>query len=243
MSKKQIILYNNPIKELDIRLEDYLVPTKTLLPDWWLSINPSQKVDNNTKSNIRRCPSFLELFHKTYTLISPCDMELEISRFGFKANMRDNNWFNLGTHSSYIEGESQFGDKWDKDLVNIKFSPPISLSPKNKVTRFTYMPCFYHNPRPDLIVAPGTFELAPGMSLELNINTFVDFKGFPKTHVKNIEVKSGDPLATLMISDDMVKFEKAEIKRRPEKKLVGNHLSELKNHKPKQCPFSRLWKN
>ena len=229
---KQVILWDVLNQNHYTPIEDYIIPTQQLQPKWYKNLK--QASDPRTGiGNVKGCPSFQQLFKDSYTFVSPCDFELEVSRQGRRFLQPDNvGWWRVDTHTNIANGDSQMGQEWDKDLYNIKLSSNIRISiSTGRISIITLSP-FYHNPRSEFIIPTGVFDIIPNTTLELNLNTFIDLKGQTQIGSKTIVVKSGQPLAMLYLPQGTLDFEKTKLHYVPRKKFFGDYKESLK-----KCPF------
>ena len=228
---KQVILWDNLTHEFVTSITDYLIPTINLQPKWYKNLK--QVVDTRSgMGNVKTCPSFQQLFKDSYTFVSPCDFELEVGSQGHRMLQPSNIWWNTSTHTNIKNFPSQMGLDWDKNLYNVKLGPNILISTNiGKLTVVT-LPSFYHNPRTEILIPPGVFDITPNINLELNLNTFIDLKELSVADSKTIKIKSGQPLAMLYLPQGILGFEKTTLKPQPKKKFFGDHQNKLK-----KCPF------
>jgi hypothetical protein len=242
LSNKKIIYWDSLHKEVEIDISDYIIPTKEILPEWWKGIiAETHKFHGKKLNSVVQCPSYQDMFYKTYTFISPCDMTIEVSRFGFNFRGTDERWLHLSTHTINDKTNHQLGKLWDEDLVNLKINTNLIIQPKNHITKIFYLPSFYHDPRAELILAPGIMEMSPEQNAMFNFNFFVDLKEYSKTETKIISIDAGQPLACLYIDEGNTIFKKNYLKFKPKKKFSGEWLKNLRvfknKQKEKKCPF------
>ena len=228
---KQIILWDVVDKNYETPITDYIIPTQQLQPKWYKNLK--QVVDPRSGvGNVKSCPSFQQLFKDSYTFISPCEFEVEVARQGHRINQPDNIWFKTASHTNLQNIPSQMGLEWDKDFYNLKFGPNIMISTNVGKLTIISLPPFYDNPRSDIIIPPGVFDITPSVNLQLNLNTFIDLKGLATTESKTIKVKQGQPLAMLYLPQGVLDFERTTLHTQPRKSFFGDYQNKIK-----KCPF------
>ena len=229
--KKQVLLWDVIDKKYDTPITDYLIPTKQLQPKWYKNLK--QVVDPRSGvGNVKSCPSFQQLFQDSYTFVSPCDFEIEVGRQGHRILQANSIWWKIDSHTNIQNHPSQMGLEWDKDLYNVKFGPNILIS--TNVGKLTVMslPPFYYNPRSEIIIPPGVFDITPSINMQLNLNTFIDLKGMSVTDSKTIKIKAGQPLAMLYLPQGTLDLERTTLHSQPRKKFFGDYKEKLK-----KCPY------
>jgi len=229
--EKQVILFDIVDERSNIRLSDYFIPTKEFKPKWFKNLK--QNIDpTNGMGNVITCPSFIELFKNSYTYVSPCDINIEVSRLGHRAILPDPKWFMFDSHTHKNNAPSQMGKEWPRDLYNLKFVPRMFITTNIGKVNMVIVPAFFHNPYPDIIIAPGIFELTPSVTINPNLNTFIDLKDIKNNDSKKIKVKAGDPLAMFYFPNGILDIKKSTVEEIPRKKFFLDHSTKIKN-----CPF------
>ena len=229
--QKQVLLWDIINKDYDTPITDYIIPTQQLQPKWYKNLK--QVVDSKSgMGNVKSCPSFQQLFRDSYTYISPCDFEIEVARQGHRIHQPSDIWWRVATHTNIQNQPSQMGLEWDKDFYNVKFGPNIMISTNVGKVTIMSLPPFYNNPRSEIIIPPGVFDITPSITMQLNLNTFIDLKGISVADSKTIKIKSGQPLAMLYLPQGVLDFERTTLKEQPRKTFFGDYQNKLK-----KCPF------
>ena len=237
----QYILWDTEEKSTrDTQVSDYLIPTNKLKPKWYSNLKPTID-DASGISNVKSCPSFHQIFKDSYTFISPCDLEIEVGRYGYNLLSADSVWFRSSSHTHISGKKSQMGDEWDKDFYNIKLGANIILATNKSKLTVLNLHSYYHTPRTSLIIPPGVYNLTKEIPLQLNLNIFVDIKDLSEAGTKKILVKKGDPLALFYIPEGFKSMKKANLKTLPRRFFVGDYMKSIKElgkkKKQKKCPF------
>jgi len=229
----------------DVNLDDFLIETRKLKPKWFRSLE--RDIDPYTMvGSAKTCPSFAELFDKSYTYVAPCDIELELSKLGYRCVLPHPSFLKLNSHT-YLSAEDkkrgtkrQMGELWDENIVNIKFMSNLKLkTTSGKVDTVTFSN-FYYDPKSDIRASAGLFTITSNMSHELNINTFIDVSDLKGLETKKIFLEKGYPICMIYFPNGKVKFKKQEFKYIPQKYMHNNYrrkVLEVGKEKNKKCPF------
>lgn len=228
--------YNN------IDISDYLIPLNKNKPEWFSKLK-GRKNDITGISNIKTCPSVLDLFKNSLTLISPCDFSVEVSQMGWKVSQMPFDWLKIDSHTATSPGlYTQMGYDFNQNFFNLKFNIPIIISPTRKKVKFIFLSTFFNDPVSDIIIPPGIATLLPENPLHLNLNSFVDLTGLKGSESLVINFRQGQPLSNIYFPDGIPKLVKNEkLKYKPRKTHYLDWSNREKNYDSKvsKCPFHK----
>lgn len=235
MKDKDIILWDAKFetKYYDLDISRYLTDTMKKLPLWYKDI----KLYDNF--SIKRCPSFIELFKNSYTIISPTDFTLKFSKSKRSANFLTSNenkeYLSLETHTiNPIDGIFQM-NYFNPDFQNVKLSFPLAIRSKKGRIDAIMFSNFYHNPSYPLQAAPGIWPLIDDYTNQFNVNFFINWE-----INKNLEVKKGDPLALMYFPNGKPELEKAYLKEELHENIHYRNSKESGFYLKKmaKCPYN-----
>jgi len=242
-------------------LKDYLVPTREILPKWFKGLRQTKDYFSMFP-NARTCPSFIDLFKDSYTFVAPCDIHFKIDSKGVNFVTAEDGWFETHSHTAQkppkgvwenvvneIGSLNQMGDLWDQQIHNIKFMTGLQLGVNHGEFRFMQMPSYWHDPNATFFTPPGISTVTNANPLDLQLNTFIDFKKYrdkdgnlPEKGIFET-IKVGTPLAVIYLPDGYLPYEKGKLNKRLRKKFLSDysdHLKEFRSDelkKKSKCPF------
>lgn len=195
------IHYNPTI--IGIQPEEILVPAMNFLPKWWMNLKGNlvssdedlahMMADMQVLSTAKRCPSFIELFKKSFVIKTPCDLIIDIDWRQKMIQSRTNlplidlwvspawqvpkpdeapesSFYKAGFHDL-----SQLGE-FNENLINIKFNINVFLTSNNEDLELIFMDPIYWKDTSNeffmnLKTLPGILPLKKeGYPLPINTN-------------------------------------------------------------------------
>jgi len=204
----------------DINLEDYLVPTKELLPEWYKSLKPKQY--SNGVSNVKSCPSFMELFHNSYCYISPVSFAIKVEDDNLFFKSDNEEYLTVNSHTSVGYDDSQMGPLWYSHMHNVKIEVNMYVKSSTGRCDMVILPPDYHNPKLELRAAPGIISLIDNFAIQFNLNMFLD-----SSKTTNVFIKKGDVLAYLYDSDGVLPFKRTDILPPPRPWSTGAYIKSM----------------
>jgi hypothetical protein len=247
-------------------LKDYLVPTREILPKWFKSLKQTTSYFTMFP-NVRTCPSFIDLFKDSYTFVAPCDIHFKIDAKGVNFVSAEDGWFETHSHTAQkapkgvwndVANEAgalnQMGSLWDQQIHNIKFMTGLQLGVNHGEFRFMQLPSYWHNPNATFFTPPGISTVTEANPLDLQLNTFIDFKKYRDKNGDLIKegvhetIKVGTPMGLIFLPDGYLPFEHGKLNKRLRKRFLSDytdHLKEFRNDKKNKeekgkCPFPFL---
>jgi hypothetical protein len=143
------VKFTSPIIGLAETKELHPQPSKNFIPKWFKDTPIDSPEDNKyiskVKPNLRtvkKCPSFMEIFHQGYTIVSPCDIWLKYKdgQWEWKCSHPDitMNYFAYNAMAKYLP-------KHSKDKVIFKLANPwYVMTPKGYSSYIVPMPYTYN---------------------------------------------------------------------------------------------------
>lgn len=251
--KKQSLLWNYLDRNLDgyFDISDYFVKSTNNLPDWYKKVKAVKSIPFKDKgfahsaSNVKTCPSFVDLFKNSLVFKCPIDIDIEVGMNGmdYTTPTESHHMLTVTTHTLIKEKSgSQMGKFWDDTMQNIKLSLPITMWASHKKTKMIFLPNTYFDPRQELQVAPGIADLLPDNPLQMAVNFFVDLKGLGPVSTKTINLKNGQPLGLIYFPGGLPQIERGYTVPKLRKNFFGDWISRIKkydekNQKKSKCPF------
>lgn len=243
-TEKLVWDYNISNINADFSIDDFFVKASDNLPGWFAKLKPPVLGKDSITDVLtaRTCPSFLEVFKNSLLFRSPCDLEIEYSRDGFRCNIHPDSavLLEISSHTS-MGSESQMGPHWDKGIHNIKLSPRIMWKPTYDTLKAVVLPSYYWNQASFMQPAPGVVEMIPDHTVGLEMNFFIDSNHLKGSSSKLEVIRHGDPLALLYFPGGLPKIEKGSLKRNVRRRLIGDWSYKLRNYEKnkqtKKCPF------
>jgi len=212
-----VILYDNIHEKVDIT--DFLVPAKDFLPAWFSDMKADYYAPN-----VRTCPSFMELFDKSYIYKSPGNFQMQFTGNVIDSGGDCENHIGIESHTLF-EGTDQLGE-FDKGFHNIKIDSNLLIkSAKGRIDAL-FMDVFYWDTRPRFRAAQGVLPILDNKEVQLNVNLWV-----PK-FIDKIEVKKDDPIAMLYFPTGLPIFERGDVAITQREHDGGDYLGHMR-----KCPY------
>ena len=235
---KQNLLWNFINKNLEgyFELDDYFEKSINHLPGWYSKIKANKSTPfksfghSESSSNIKTCPSFVDLFKNSLIFKCPIDVDIKISKnkFDYVVPTGSHPMLSITSHTMVEEKTgSQMGQYWNNNIQNIKFSLPLTMWTSQKKTKLIFLSNFYFNPRQEMQVAPGIVDFLPSNPLEMSVNFFIDLKDHEE---KTINLKSNEPLALMYFPEGLPELKRGYETQKLRKKFYGDWTSRVKKY-------------
>ena len=213
------ILYSNIHKQVDIT--DFLIPAKDFLPEWFSGIKADYYAPN-----VRTCPSFMELFDKSYIYKAPGDFNFKFVNDVLESGGDPIDHIGIKSHTLF-EGNDQLGN-FDKGFHNVKIDSNLLIKSEKGRIDSIFMDVFYWDTRPKFRATQGVLPILENKEVQLNVNLWV-----PK-FIEHVEVKKDDPIAMLYFPNGLPTFERGEVSITEREHEGGNYLGYMK-----KCPYNK----
>lgn len=156
------------------------------------------QIDSESYLTVRQCPGIKDLMNNSYMVKAPCDIVIGVDRGGLKFSQPADTFLLKIQHHHPIQFHSQI-EKHNifKDQMNVKFTFPIRVKTKNKVSWMFTNPV-YHNADSKLDVVLGQVAGDYTQTTSLILNTTIKV-----SENQDIHIRKGDVLAYMVFPEKM----------------------------------------
>jgi|TARA_R100000479_G_scaffold161498_1_gene99267 hypothetical protein len=155
-------------------INEIITPTLENQPAWWKKVRTQlYKGKNEHVSNLKYCPSFVDIFKYSYAITSPCDWYFE-SNGGDDWKFDTSNEHLIKTTKHDLVTQMMGFNSGKTGNIQLSISTNIRSSKDSGLIKLIFMQPMYHNPSMPLTIMPGVLPLIEETLTNININYSYD---------------------------------------------------------------------